>query len=372
VRLPRLRLTALAVLCTGATGLAAAMPAQADRIGDTRAQAERAWARIQSDGERLEQVVERANGAHLRLVRTESRIRNNRTILSATRINLAHSEQALSASLISAYKSPLPDPLQAALSARNFGEVLEQFTLLDRTNTYNASMLRAIRVYKGEILRRQRVLARELTQRRATVAELDSLRARIRSSVAAEKRRYSGLRAEVRRLLEARRQAEVTASRRAASRARAGAGGATPPVAVNDIGGVSAADAAAAAAALPAPSSVGAGAVGIALSQLGTPYVPGGAAPGGFDCSGLVSWAYAQAGHPGLPHYTGALWTSGTRVASQGELAPGDLVFFNSLDHVGMYIGGGQFVEAPHSGDVVKVSQLASRSDYIGAVRISG
>ena len=110
----------------------------------------------------------------------------------------------------------------------------------------------------------------------------------------------------------------------------------------------------------------------IALSQLGTPYVPGGAAPGGFDCSGLVSWAYAQAGHPGLPHYTGALWTSGTRVASQSDLAPGDLVFFNSLDHVGMYIGGGQFVEAPHSGDVVKVVALSARNDYIGAVRISG
>ena len=164
VGLQRARLTALAVLCTGATGLAAAMPAHADRIGDTRAQAERAWAQIQSDGERLEQVVERANGAHLRLIRTERRIRNNQTILSATRVNLAHSKQALSASLISAYKSPMPDPLQAALSARNFGEVLEQFTLLDRTNSYNASMLRAIRVYKGEILRRQRLLARERTR----------------------------------------------------------------------------------------------------------------------------------------------------------------------------------------------------------------
>ena len=220
--LQRARLTALAVLCTGATGLAAAMPAHADRIGDTRAQAERAWAQIQSDGERLEQVVERANGAHLRLIRTESRIRNNETILSATRVNLAHSKQALSASLISAYKSPMPDPLQAALSARNFGEVLEQFTLLDRTNTYNASMLRAIRVYKGEILRRQRLLAHERAERQATVTELDSLRARIRVSVAAEKRRYAGLRAEVRRLLVERRQAELGGL---AARGLPGAGG---------------------------------------------------------------------------------------------------------------------------------------------------
>ena len=215
------RLTVLAVLCTGATGLVAALPAQADRIGDARAQAERAWARIQSDGERLERVVEQANGAHLRLARTESRIRSNEKLLAVTRINLAHSEQALSVSLISAYKSPLPDPLQAALSARNFGEVLEQFALLDRTNSYNASMLRAIRVYKGDIVQRQRLLARERTERRATAAELDSLQARIRSSVAAEKRRYAGLRTEVRRLLDERRQRR---GRGVAARRRAGAG----------------------------------------------------------------------------------------------------------------------------------------------------
>ena len=143
-------------------------------------------------------------------------------MLSATRVNLAHAKQALSASLISAYKSPMPDPLQAALEARNFGEVLEQFTLLDRTNTYNASMLRAIRVYSGEIVRRQRAArarAHAAAGHRRRAA--DSLRARIRSSVAAEKRRYAGLRAEVRRLLDERRQAELSGL---APRGREGAG----------------------------------------------------------------------------------------------------------------------------------------------------
>ena len=78
--------------------------------------------------------------------------------------------------------------------------------------------------------------------------------------------------------------------------------------------------------------------------------------PGGFDCSGLVSWAYAQAGLGGLPHFTGALWNSGTHI-SESELAPGDLVFFHGLGHVGVYIGGGNFVHAPHTGDVVKISK---------------
>jgi cell wall-associated NlpC family hydrolase len=364
------RSSLLAALCAGALGLAVAAPAEASRIGDAQAQAARVWKGMQSDGQRLERVVERANGARLRLAQTEDRIHQNQVVLAATRVNLAHAEQALSASLISAYKSPAPDPLEAALEARNFGQVLEQFALLDRTNTYNANMLTAIRAYRVEIVRRQRSLARERNQRRATADDLRSLQVHIRSSFAAQKQRYLGLRAEVRRLIDARRRAEVAASRRTAAKTRALRTDAASVV-VNDIGGVSTADDGTSAP-LPAPSSVAGSAVAFALGQLGTPYVPGGADPGGFDCSGLVSWAYAQAGHPGLAHYTGDLWTSGTRINSTSELAPGDLVFFNSLDHVGMYIGGGQFVEAPHSGDVVKITRLASRSDYIGAVRISG
>ncbi len=105
------------------------------------------------------------------------------------------------------------------------------------------------------------------------------------------------------------------------------------------------------------------------MQYLGVPYVWGGASPSGFDCSGLVLYAYAQVGI-GLPHFTGALWNSGRRV-SQSELIPGDLVFFYSdVHHVGIYIGGGQFIHAPSTGDVVKISSLADRAGiYAGAVR---
>ena len=263
----------------------------------------------------------------------------------------------------------MPDPLEAALEARNFGRVLEQFALLDRTNT-----LQRRHAGGDPLLSRgdRPAPARPRVARPAPGATdgLRSLRMSIRSSMATQKQRYHrSLRAGVRRLIDAPpRRSGGLAARRGEDRAlRTDAAS----VVVNDIGGVSTGGNSTSVP-LPAPSSVAASAVGVALGQLGTPYAPGGAAPGGFDCSGLVSWAYAQAGHPGLPHYTGDLWNSGTRVSSTSELAPGDLVFFNSLDHVGIYIGGGQFVEAPHSGDVVKVTSLASRSDYIGAVRISG
>jgi cell wall-associated NlpC family hydrolase len=106
-----------------------------------------------------------------------------------------------------------------------------------------------------------------------------------------------------------------------------------------------------------------------ALSQQGKPYVWGAAGPGSFDCSGLTMAAYRTVGIS-LPHYTGNQWTSGTHI-SMKDLRPGDLVFFYSdLHHMGMYIGGGYMVHAPHTGDVVRVASLAGRP-IAGAVRVA-
>ncbi|MDP9258097.1 MAG: NlpC/P60 family protein [Actinomycetota bacterium] len=354
--------------------------ARADRIADSRAEARRVLAQIQADGQRLEVVIERYDGARVRLAETMRRIDDNEVRLASARRNLRAARHALSVSLISAYKHPMPDPLQAALEARNFGQVLEQFALLDRANSNSADELAAIRAYRTEVDKRQRSLNRERNARRETVAELRTLKGQIQASVSAAKQRYRGLRSEVRRLIEERRRAEIAASRRAAERARLlQAASEAQPAATNDIGGVAAststdanASSPSAPVIIPAPSSLGTSAVNIAVGQLGTPYVWGGSAPGGFDCSGLVTWAFAQAGRSGLPHYTGALWLSGTRVSSQTDLAPGDLVFFHGLGHMGIYIGNDQFVHAPHTGDVVKISSLSSYGGYVGAVRISG
>ena len=368
-------------LCAVGVGVGLATPAQADNISATRAEANRVWNQIQADGRRLEVVIERYNGAKYRLDQTMTSIHQNEVRLATARVNLKNARHALNISVINAYKNPQPDPLQTALEARNFGQVLEQFQLLDRAQSYNASILDDIRTYREAVDASQRTLNRERNTRRAAVAELQGLEQQIRSAVAANKARYGGLRSKVRRLIQERKLAEIAASRRAAERVRRlQAAAATQAVAVNDIGGVSSSSTASGAASpsspgvtvtVPAASTAGEAAANVALAQLGTPYVWGGAAPGGFDCSGLVSWAYAQAGHGGLPHYTGALWSSGTHI-SEGELAPGDLVFFHGLGHVGIYIGGGNFVHSPHTGDVVKISSLGGYSGYDGAVRISG
>ena len=119
---------------------------------------------------------------------------------------------------------------------------------------------------------------------------------------------------------------------------------------------------------LPTVSNVETIALRYALEKVGDPYVWAAAGPNAFDCSGLVVWAYAQEGIS-LPHYTGDLWNSGMHIA-RADLEPGDLVFFGAdISHVGIYVGDGMMLDAPDTGDVVRIQPLFS--DYVGAVRIA-
>lgn len=117
-------------------------------------------------------------------------------------------------------------------------------------------------------------------------------------------------------------------------------------------------------------------AVAFALAQLGTPYRWGGDGPqeGGFDCSGLVQAAYATAGVQ-LPRVAQAQYAAGPHLPADAELLPGDLVFFGTspthVTHVGLVVGPGQMVDAPHSGAVVRVESYQRRPTYLGATRPS-
>jgi cell wall-associated NlpC family hydrolase len=97
--------------------------------------------------------------------------------------------------------------------------------------------------------------------------------------------------------------------------------------------------------------------VATVLHELGRPYVWGGASPAGFDCSGLVMWTYHHVG-VNLPHSTYAMIGRG-RLVSRRAIRPGDLVFLEGGGHVGIYIGHGTIVHAPHAGTVVKQESLS-------------
>jgi cell wall-associated NlpC family hydrolase len=123
-----------------------------------------------------------------------------------------------------------------------------------------------------------------------------------------------------------------------------------------------------------APTTAAATAVRFALAQIGTPYLWGGEGPGGFDCSGLVQAAYQAAGIA-LPRVAQQQYDTGPRLQPGEALQPGDLVFFGTdarhVTHVGIVVGPGEMVDAPHAGASVRRESF-NWPDYLGATRPSG
>lgn len=121
----------------------------------------------------------------------------------------------------------------------------------------------------------------------------------------------------------------------------------------------------------PKGSKFGGRAARMVQQYLGINYVWGGATPKGFDCSGLLQYVWNQLGVK-IPRVTYDQWKTG-RAVGRGQLRPGDAVFFHpgprGPEHVGMYIGGGQFIEAPRTGLQVRISNLKGRSDFMGGRR---
>ena len=106
-----------------------------------------------------------------------------------------------------------------------------------------------------------------------------------------------------------------------------------------------------------APLSMGERAARNALEAVGVPYRWGGMSPAaGFDCSGLVRWAYGRLGID-VPHSSYALWSTG-RMVDRSRMDTGDVLVFSGLGHVGLYLGGGRMVHAPHTGKQVEVVHL--------------
>ena len=114
-------------------------------------------------------------------------------------------------------------------------------------------------------------------------------------------------------------------------------------------------------------------AAGQSLQLRGVPYQWAGSTPSGFDCSGFTRYVYLKLGIT-LPHSSYGQWDAGRHV-SRSELLPGDLVFFDGLNHVGLYLGHGRFIHSPHTGTVVSIDSLNTgwyADTYVGAVRVRG
>jgi cell wall-associated NlpC family hydrolase len=341
-------------LLVAVAALFAAASASAQQgVAEKQAQAQSVLAQIESIDRNLGAAVESFNLANVKLDKIEADLRENKKQLVLTRENLKLAQEALAARLVTAYTSGTDDSaLSILLGATSFEDALDRIETLNSTSQQDASIVEQVTSFKTAVNRNRIELGEAHAEQRRIVAEKAAQRERIESQLASRRELLSSIRSEIARIRAAERaQQRVLA---AAAQARLGSGNLA---------------AAAPEGALAPPNTHG-GVVGIAMQYLGVPYRWGGSSPSGFDCSGLVMYVFAQIGIS-LPHSTYALWNVGVPV-SRGQLQPGDLVFFNGLGHMGIYIGGNQFIHAPHTGDVVKISSMTGwyASTYYGARRV--
>ena len=372
------------ILATCIVALVAALPTQAapkQEIASKRAQAEEVRRQLAELGAQLEPAIERYNKSVAELKQVNAEIAFNQKQIKVTEANLRVTQVELDAKLEQSYRVGEPDLLASVLSQQSLSQILAVTDLFDRSQHQAADMIGGLQKTKKSLTRQKQDL--QVAQDRAAALKADRAaeKKRIDAGIAQSQQLVAGLEGEIQQLIqeEAARQEQLRQQALAALAAQqaetnapgndVAIGGSVADTATADTGSTDAAPAAVAEAPIdlpPTDGSIGAQAVSIAMQYLGVPYVWGGSSPGGFDCSGLTSYVYAQLGI-GLSHYTGSQWNEGTRVPAD-QLLPGDLVFFHSdLHHMGMYIGNGQMIHAPQTGDVVKIAPLMDA--YAGAVR---
>lgn len=365
-------------------------------IDQAKSEAEQLREAVEQANEELEVAVERYNGARYQLSLTETALEESAALLAATEADLAAATDKLNTRVASIYRNGRMGLLEAIFSARSFSDLVNRFEMLLRVGQSDAEMLSQVEAYTLKVKATKEQLATDQQQQAALLAEADSYGAQVSAMLAERQELLAGKEAEVERLIQEEEERQrLLAEQRAAEEAAAQAAEqqaaelaqqspgtsaplqpasvqppATSPPATSapetSSGGSQEEDSGDPQPALPSGS--GSAVVDIAMQYLGVPYVWGGASPRGFDCSGLVTYVFAQLG-VNLPHFAAAQFQYGTLVARE-NLQPGDLVFFGSnLHHVGIYVGDGNMIHAPYTGAVVRINSMG-RSDYAGARRI--
>jgi peptidoglycan DL-endopeptidase CwlO len=323
---------------------------------------------VESLNGNLEQTIEAYNYANIELDRIEADLASNAKHLEAAKKSLVVAQDRIAKRLRDLYINGEGDStLEVLLGSSSLDDIIARLDAIERVSSQDSQILKTVKRYRKEVETRRANLQDAHADQERIVAERAAQKQSIESQIAEQNSLLASVKDEIAQMRaeEARRQAALAAQARARAQAQAAAL-AQPDVQQTyepqpwiepeyDPN-------------LPAPryGSV----VAIALQYLGIPYVWGGSSPStGFDCSGFTSYVFAQVG-VSLPHHAASQFAYGTPV-SYDQLAPGDLVFFSGLGHVGIYIGNNQFVHAPHTGDVVRISYLSDRAgSFVGARRL--
>lgn len=362
------------LVLTGASAAQAETPAQ--KIARLRAEAAKVQRTIDRMNDQVETVVEQFNTNQEALQATLARQRDTRNRLEAAHRRLDGAEAVMGERIRAIY---IDGPVT------RLGQMLEVQTINDAVTMahYQQSVtdadLRAIadvEQSKQKLTSVAATLASQQRQQEAIRSKLSSQRRDIERRLAQQRRYLDHLSGEVKQAVQAeqRRQEEL---RRQALARKLAAERAAREKAAREAAARQAEQTQAEQTQAPSPTSAAEQAIAYARAQIGKPYQWGATGPDSFDCSGLTMAAYASAG-VNIPRTSRDQWNFGTHIGSMADLAPGDLVFYandlndaSTIHHVGLYIGDGLMIHAPHTGDVVSIDSI-NRSDYFGATRPTG
>jgi len=331
-----------------------AVPAHGVTLAEKRAEAARIQAQVDELDTQVEVASEEYNEAKVRYEEISAAVKANEARLAELVARQDTLQSKLATRVQGMYRQGALGYIEVLLGAASFEEFATVWDLLQDMNTADAATVAELRKTRAEVERVKEELAVQQAEAKAEADTMAAKKTAVERQLDERKRLLSSVKQEIQAILDEQARAAAAAAEAAAVRARAEMETRASSSGAEEYSAPTGA----------AHSDV----VSIAMSKLGSPYQWAASGPSRFDCSGFTMWCYRQIGIS-LPHSSRSQINCGERV-SRANLQPGDLVFFGSpIHHVGIYIGGNQYIHAPRTGDVVKISSLAGRSDYAGACR---
>ncbi len=370
----RITVTVIAGL---AITLSAALPgsAGADALSDAKARADQIAGQLNQLNTQLAQLDEQYNNAQINLAQANQDIATAQTQLDQTNKKLAADTKQLRSYAVQAYVEGDDAPaLEAVLTsegnsaterkgfleaaAGNRQDIIDQ---LDATRQQANTQLGQLNAARDSAAKITDQLSQATQQERSMVAQEQALHAQATGQVATLLAQQEAAQAQAQAKAAAAAQASAQAAAARTPTTTATTGTPTKGTVHTGGGGGTVSAPPGSTTFVPPPGGGAAAAVAAAESQIGVPYVWAGATPfKAFDCSGLTMWAWSQGG-VSLPHSAQGQYNMSTHI-SQSQLQPGDLVFFGtspgSIEHVGIYVGGGTMVHAPHTGATVTYQSI--------------
>jgi peptidoglycan DL-endopeptidase CwlO len=303
-------------------------------------------------------AVEQYNEATARLQEVDSRIARNQHLLKVAEYKLGIANGHLTSRARQVYKANDTSIIDVIFASHTFDDLLTQLDVMQRMTANDADMVHEAAAYRQDIKDKRIALESDrksavklVADRQQSKEQVLALQSQLEGTAGGLKNQIASLEAKAAAAAKAKAEAAAKAAAAVAATSSGSSSSGSSSGSSTGGGGGTVVD----------PGGSGHSAVvAIAQRYLGVPYVWGGASPSGFDCSGLTMYCYAQIGIA-LSH--GA--TDQQRASHPvplSSLQPGDLVFFGSASyshHVGIYVGGGSMIDAPHTGAVVRYDSIS-------------